>query len=223
MANISTNCKSEYIYISAIKLFFEKGYDATSYTEIARTSGMKKSLVQYYFPQKEIFLIKFFHWFFGKTIEYIQEYLPENSPKESIVFPLGQVFYSFLLKDKKAKLFTQDFLSHRDLTEQVITLDAEWLCNHLEIGKKSTRKEALENSLFSMGGFYEFVYHKLKNNEDFSLNDKLISSSLTFLLSLGYTHSEAMQLLHCCTLSSNQISLIVHKLELDIENMTIKT
>ena len=54
------------LYTTAMRLFGEKGYIATSYQDIADACDTSKSVVQHYYPRKEmllaLFLDKHFDW-----------------------------------------------------------------------------------------------------------------------------------------------------------------
>ncbi|AMW32258.1 transcriptional regulator, TetR family [Fervidobacterium changbaicum] len=53
MSNRASETKQR-ILEAARKLFAEKGYDGVSMEDIAQASGVRKSLIYYYFPSKEV-------------------------------------------------------------------------------------------------------------------------------------------------------------------------
>jgi len=53
LANKSSETR-EKILSAARKLFSEKGYDGVSMEDIAQASGVRKSLIYYYFPSKDV-------------------------------------------------------------------------------------------------------------------------------------------------------------------------
>ncbi|MGQ9856471.1 MAG: TetR/AcrR family transcriptional regulator [Fervidobacterium sp.] len=53
MANKSSETR-EKILSAARRLFSEKGYDGVSMEDIAQASGVRKSLIYYYFPSKDV-------------------------------------------------------------------------------------------------------------------------------------------------------------------------
>ncbi len=57
MARKASDAK-ENILESARKLFAEKGFEGVSMEDIAQASGVRKSLIYYYFPSKKFFLKK---------------------------------------------------------------------------------------------------------------------------------------------------------------------
>ena len=54
----SRNAQTEQaIRAAALRLFLEKGYSATSYTNLANCSGVTRTLVQRYYPKKDLLAV----------------------------------------------------------------------------------------------------------------------------------------------------------------------
>ncbi len=59
-------------------LFAEKGYDSTGIDEIARTAGITKSVIYYYFKSKNDILQTLFQEYFRQGIEYKKQHAPRT-------------------------------------------------------------------------------------------------------------------------------------------------
>jgi AcrR family transcriptional regulator len=68
-----TNC----ILDAAEKLFADKGFDATGITEIANTADVTKSLIYYYFKNKEAILKGIFDRFMHHSLQIAEPFLKE--------------------------------------------------------------------------------------------------------------------------------------------------
>ncbi len=111
---------------TAIQLFSEKGYVNTSFTDIAKACGVERSIVQYYFPYKEILIIEFL----DKCLRLIAE-MAENLDGERFdvlgrQYFLGFVSFSFLVDSDKMQNLTMDIVASRQLTETMMPLYCQW-------------------------------------------------------------------------------------------------
>ena len=81
----------ERILAEAEKLFFEKGFAATSTTEIARQAGCNQTLVHYYFRTKENLFTKVLG---GKVKRFFNEFLSVNAGEGDFETKLARVIGS---------------------------------------------------------------------------------------------------------------------------------
>ncbi len=78
MNNDTIEAKERILHAS-IQLFSEKGFDATSVTEIAKSADVTKALIYYYFKSKEEILDSLVHSLFDRvtsmTMDFIHAYI----------------------------------------------------------------------------------------------------------------------------------------------------
>jgi hypothetical protein len=78
--------KEKLIIDVAMKLFAEKGFDATSIQEIVDEAGISKGAFYLYFKSKEDLLIEIFKYFYNKRKKKIEEICKRDlSPREKLI------------------------------------------------------------------------------------------------------------------------------------------
>lgn len=111
MSNRSNETR-EKIFEAARKLFSEKGYDGVSMEDIAQASGVRKSLIYYYFPGKEIL---FEEIWIGVIDELENELFPEVESEKTIVGAIKKLIKKYvefaLNKTELSKLIARERLN----------------------------------------------------------------------------------------------------------------
>jgi AcrR family transcriptional regulator len=104
-----SNETREKIIEAARKLFSEKGYDGVSMEDIAQASGVRKSLIYYYFPSKEIL---FEEIWVGVIDELENELFHEVENEKSIVVAIKRLIRKYveftLNKSELSKLIARE-------------------------------------------------------------------------------------------------------------------
>lgn len=78
MGNTTSNTEQQ-ILASAEKLFLQKGFSATSTTDIARNAGCNQALVHYYFRTKENLFNRIFDAKFDSVMDFIDSSMKDDS------------------------------------------------------------------------------------------------------------------------------------------------
>lgn len=102
----------EQILQTAEELFLEKGFDATSTTDIARKAGCNQALVHYYFRTKE----NLFMQIFAKKQEMVFSCLKlkEESGFQAALNDFIDAYFELLMKNRKLPFFIINELIMRD-------------------------------------------------------------------------------------------------------------
>jgi len=104
-----SNETREKIIEAARKLFSEKGYDGISMEDIAQASGVRKSLIYYYFPSKEIL---FEEIWIGVIDELENELFHEVENEKSIIAAIKRLIRKYvefnLNKSELSKLIARE-------------------------------------------------------------------------------------------------------------------
>lgn len=94
MANYKVGLKTKDIVINeARRLFFEKGYDKTTFQDIADSTGVLPSVIAYHFKSKKNLFLKTFEDFMIKRVAYANSILVENE-KENVIL---DVYFAFCI------------------------------------------------------------------------------------------------------------------------------
>lgn len=106
------NLLEEQIIQSAEELFMEKGFDATSTTDIAKKAGCNQALVHYYFRTKE----KLFMQIFAKKQEMVFSclQLSEGTDFRTALNDFIDAYFELLMKNRKLPFFIINELIMRD-------------------------------------------------------------------------------------------------------------
>lgn len=102
--------KREHILVTALDLFREKGYDATSLQEVADAAGLLKGSLYYYFKSKDHLLVEVaarVHWNFSESMSELEGL--RGSALERIHRHLHQTAYNSGRNQKLLQIFYREF------------------------------------------------------------------------------------------------------------------
>ncbi|WP_345375177.1 TetR/AcrR family transcriptional regulator [Frondihabitans cladoniiphilus] len=176
------------IETAAYRLFVERGYEATSFQDIARGASTKKQLVQYYFPQKPDLLVLFMRRVLRLAEEVAESRHLMGASRFARLFVVAQIQLSFLFT--KAPSLALDILASRRLSTEIVSFDLGWISETMQ----STPKEAIEISdglRMAVGGLYEICFYRLSNDQDIDVQRVAGQMMQSFMTSLGYSTDEA--------------------------------
>lgn len=205
--NIETR---ERISKTAIRLFSEKGYVNTSFTDIAKACGVERSIVQYYFPYKEIFITEFL----DKCLMLIAEMAEGLDEKRFDIFGrqyfMGFVSFSFLVDSEKMQNLTMDIVASRQLTEAMMPLYCRW--DQWFSGEDFDE----DATMLAIGGVYELIYHYKKNNLKISSRYLAEQCYVAFTACHGQNPEEARRKLEEYCLTDEEVKSAVAKVEQEL-------
>jgi len=190
---------------AARRLFLTRGYTETSYAEIANACGCTRSLVQLYFPKKQLLAIDFFDKLLTAAIDYLTEHNMRTGNDFADMYVIGQLHFWFLLTDDNLRRFTLDILASRALTEEVLAFDAQWGFNFVAADPAVRESRLTGDTVMAMGGFYELLYQSLRHGHD--LDDMpywLRKVMVEFMIGFGHRHEDAVALLQAHEVDADQ-------------------
>lgn len=115
------------LYTAALKLFDEKGYIATSYQDIADACDTSKSVVQHYYPRKEMLLALYLDEHFAWVRETARRLCPAHADAIQMLCMMGFVHFDRLVTDEKGSPLIQDLLGFRTFIEGVVMRERDWI------------------------------------------------------------------------------------------------
>lgn len=198
------------IELAAWRLFRERGYDATSYTAVAEVCGISRNLAQYHYPKKEMLAIAFME----RVLEESQRALAITPNQLQGNFALmratGACYFEFLLQEGGYSEFLLDVLRSRDLTENILTFNTRWAMDRIDsLSREHEDTAPLRAVIVQMGGFYELLYHCLKEGEPIDPYAELRPVMVAFMGSLGYTDQQTTTALSGSAPSRKRIASVV--------------
>lgn len=175
---------------AAFDLFAEVGYAKTSYSAIAERCGITKALVQYYFRKKEELALGLLTRLLEESIDGLGlrgSDAPEAG-RFGELWRIGTAYFDRMLclAPSGYRTFLQDVLASRELTGDVLAFNVGWACSYLGRDAASLGSDASDDVIMSMGGFYELLYHALREGRPFDTARYLRRVVADFMRALGY-------------------------------------
>lgn len=144
---------------AAWRLFFDRGFAATSYTDLAEASGVSRSLVQRYVPKKELLV----GWCVAEirraATEVCDEAYPQRLGPLERLYLRGQASIAAYFACEGIGRLMLDVLSSRELTQQTIVEGFRWTVEHTLPDRPELHDiDEPDEIVMATGGLYELVY-----------------------------------------------------------------
>lgn len=189
------------IYQAAVELFKTKGYEETTYRDIAESCDISRSMVQHYFPKKEQIVTRFFEAHLDDIHAQALKLLKSDADPLSVFCIMGLMHFDFLLGNKGMTAFTSDIITSRPLTESIVASEREWAKSKIQNnGDPVTTEDALTVAL---GGAYELLYQAMRSGDSLSPAYVEYAAIVPFAMGMGFSRNEVeTKLKNCMTLLS---------------------
>ena len=177
------------IFDQAVRLFMDKGYTKTTYKDIAEACGTTKSMVQHYFPKKEMIAERFFREKLDDFQAQATSVMSANNSLLDLLTCVGLLHYDYILNDARAALFCADLLENRALTNNILMEEYRWAAERI----RDTAPEGASmraQFLVALGGAYDLMYQARTSGEALSAGSVQFSTMLAFWLPLGLSLAE---------------------------------
>lgn len=156
------------IRAAAFALMQEKGYSASSYTEIALKSGCGRPLVQRHFPKKELFILELVSQAASRCRELLSEAGVRDSFPVTRALHLTQLYLSLLLYDRSMIALTRDVLSQRCIMSDIIMLHYQ---SAFSFSTGAPDAACHQSAVKAMGGTYELMVDLVDNDAPLDADD----------------------------------------------------
>lgn len=184
----------ESIRRSAWGLFQRIGYAEASYAAIAEGCGIKRNLVQYHFPRKELLAGEFLQRVMDEAQAALGFSSADLTNRFDNIYAVGAAFYGFLLQPQGYQEFLKDIVSSRSLTQDVIPFNGKWIAEHVTdangLSGSTERNELVFETLVQFGGFYEVLFRCLQTGQPFDAGERLSPIMKAIAKQLGYPLSQ---------------------------------
>ena len=168
------NSAKQRIRSAAWRQFRGAGYIATTYASIAKECGVGRSLVQYHFPKKEELPISLVSWVLEKAAEALEADVAGTAGDHVAFHRIGTCTFTFLL-EKGFSRFMLEMLESRTIAEALLSMNVDWTIEHMADGRPESH-DVTQTVIMDMGGFYDYMYHCLANDEGFDVAGCLATS-----------------------------------------------
>lgn len=160
---------------AAWSLFGERGYNATSYSDIAALSHVPRANVQTYFPKKGIIAARILEVLRDESIKAARNTFPEKHTLFEQHCLHGQIYIQTIMRDNSFRRFFSDLLEDRKLINELIERDYMWSAGFVNSAPDETviPEESLQDVQVNMGGLYELMYHCITTGTNFDVWKRL--------------------------------------------------
>ena len=180
------------IMAEAWRQFRDQGYTATSYATVAEACGISRNLAQYHFPKKDRLAIAFMEDLLVRCQQALGYSDDQVSGDYQRIYELGCCFFAHLLEQGYDR-FLLDVIESREMTESVIAFNGAWALQRT--GETSVSDEVQQRAMrvvvIHMGGFYEWLYHCLRNGLPFDVPQELALVMRAYVQALGVPAQQA--------------------------------
>lgn len=168
----------------AFSVFSSKGFENSSFSDIAKEASVSKSLVQYYFPKKEQFISDFIDKSLTGVSQIVREDLDIPFEHElGELYAIGYAQFYFAMYNEKMNALRMDILRDRGNTEMVVKHGIDWLMNNTNAVQVETPEqiEACKKTVvFVIGGAFDYLYDCMMYGVDFDV--EFLSDAAMMLL-----------------------------------------
>lgn len=149
----------------AFRILTDKGISETSFADIAQKANVTRSLVQHYFPKKDIFIADFINRCLTEISALVEEsdFIDSTDPIERL-YAVGYIQFEFLLYNRQMENLKQDILRTRDNTMLIVDDVIMWAMDYLEDEDDALKDRVAEAIRYSMGGAFEHIYACLEKS-----------------------------------------------------------
>ncbi|MBR1704665.1 MAG: TetR/AcrR family transcriptional regulator [Clostridia bacterium] len=155
----------------AFNVFASKGFENSSFSDIAKEAAVSKSLVQYYFPKKEQFISDFIDRSLSAVEQIVAEDLDVEYEHElGKLYAIGYAQFYFAMYNEKMNSLRMDIMRDRGNTEMVVKNGIDWILeNTSAIPTDTPEKEELikKTLVFVVGGAFDYLYDCMIYGVDF--------------------------------------------------------
>ncbi len=178
----------ERILMEAFNIISIKGFVNTSYSDIAKSAGISKSLVQYYFPKKDLIIVSFIEHSLGickKLLEEDKSFHFDNPLDE--LYAIGYLQSYFAIYNPVMKYVASSILKDRDNTIIILEAAASWVLKNVDLVAPDDPvlfQKCRNVLVYVCGGALEYLYVQDKYQEPVD-EDFLSDISLSILKPLA--------------------------------------
>ena len=179
MARPKSGQTAQMIAESARRLFLSKGYQDTSYTDLAKASGVGRTTIQVYVPKKGILAELFLAKLRDAADERAAGIVPAGEPPVARQYVLGQIYLAAFLSCEESKRFLFDVLHDRTLMGENIVDELMWSLEYVsssEAALDDASREMLQDVIAFMGGLYELLLYSVRTGDSIDIPRRLGAS-----------------------------------------------
>lgn len=163
---------------AAFALMYERGFTATSYSDIAARAGVGRPLVQRHFPKKEQFVLDMIAQAAALCRQTLRAQDADCDSKTLRSLHFLQLYQELILINESMRNLTREVLASRDLTRVIIDTHRESTFVFFDDGASDVREATAK----ALGGIYELIVMCMDQGESLDANALAAQTMAAFLV-----------------------------------------
>lgn len=185
------------------QLFLAKGYGKTSFSDVAQTAQLNRSIVQYYFAKKEDFSNMLMAQVSDQVLVIVDRQFPDASRLER--YYLASQLYFAVFWHPELRHLLKEILENRKLADESMYNQVIWSVNILTDAVDEAKFEAAYIDVVdAWGGFAEVMYYSLQHDRRVDLARGLKRLVPLIAMIAGYEATVCDQVIATHTLMPEQ-------------------
>lgn len=199
------------IKLTIFRLIYERGYDKTTYQAIADLSGYEKTLVQYHFPQKSLFMTLFIDFLVSVVINFMENNQMSSMEKESEFIIMSKIYSQLLLHCEIADNVTAKIVEDRKMLTKIQDIHMKTATEILDVDE-SLRNEFILLLSFAMGGHFDLIHRIINEDMHCDIHSLITQTLLTIAPVLKLKNDDVIRIMNEARSYDKQINEIVEKI-----------
>ncbi|ACV22790.1 Uncharacterised protein [Slackia heliotrinireducens] len=148
---------------AAFEIMLESGYVACTYTELAKLTGIPRTTVQHYLPEKNMIANEFMSCIAELCLQHGRMLAGEDQRPVVVYFLTGQTSHGLYYSTPGLRQFLLDVSASRDLQYAVTPDFYDWYLQMQDIEAPDVCDSVQDAMTFDNGGVYEVHYKCIKD------------------------------------------------------------
>lgn len=159
---------------TSFELFLEKGYNNTTTREIAKSCGIERGLLHYYYNKKNDILYSIYSSYLNTLKDFINDEFKLELPEIKIAL-LTRLFFRSILNQKKYLGILQSILEDNQLTKYKIQLTSS-IFEHFLSDDSYTKNKIVIATMSAIASESQLLLGLI--NGDISINESVIENQI---------------------------------------------
>lgn len=161
MSNYVKGLETQQIIIEAAKkLFYQKGYEETTFSDICNITGVNRGLITYHFKTKAALANLVFQHYINDSMEQCSKLLAKEE-KMTQYFVSDYIYFKLIFRDERFRNFMNTCCRNGFLQKEIKPSNIKYMRTYSELIEIITSEAAADDSLFA--GLL-VAYEGLKSN-----------------------------------------------------------
>lgn len=207
----------EEIKLTIFRLIHERGYDKTTYQAIADMSGHERTLIQYHFPQKSLFMILYIDFLVSVIINYLSRNKMVYDDREQEFIISSKIYTQLLLHKDISSNVTSKVVTERKMLTKIQDVHEKTAIEILGVNQEN-REEFLFLLRFAQGGHFDILYRMINEDYKCDVHRLLTQTLLSVSPALNISQDDVYKIMNKSLKFDERIQKAVEKIIIDLKS-----